>query len=142
MNNQKGEEGGIQHERSFGGIKKKKTRKKSEKAKQPLLCWVFEVLLADTGVQTHKSTQSLSLTLSLCFLLSFLSLLPLSSLPHPFIFTLGLLQGSPLSPSTYHSFAVQALISVRRKINSILWIHFSSYHGFNNGNKAKAFQLH
>lgn len=47
--------------------------------------------------------------------------------------------GIPVSPSTYHSLTVQALISVRREINSILRIHFSSYHGFNNGNKAKDF---
>ena len=139
MNNQKGEEGDPTREELWW--------KKSEKAKPPLLCWLFEVLPpADTGTQTHTKAHSLSLSLPL--FLGFLaasrslSLLPLSSPPHPFIFTLGLLQGSPLSPSTYHSLAVQALISVRRKINSILWIHFSSYHGFNNSNKAKAFQLH
>lgn len=50
--------------------------------------------------------------------------------------------GIPLSPSSNHSFAVQALICVCKELNSKLWIHFSSYHGFNKSNTAKAFQLH
>lgn len=116
-------------------------KKKREKEKQPLLCWVFEVLPpADIGVHTDKGKQAASL--SLCFLSASLCHLPLSSPPHPFIFTLGWLWGSPCPPSTYHALAVQALISVRRKINSILWNYFSSYHGFNNSNKAESVQQH
>lgn len=115
MNNQKGEEGDPTREELWLGKKKRR----SEKAKQPLLCWLFEVLPpADTGAQTHTKAHRLALPLFLSVLAAFslsLSLLPLSSPPHPFIFTLGLLQGSPLSPSTYHSFAVQALISARGK---------------------------
>ena len=81
MNNQKGVEGGIQHERSFGEEKKWK----NEKAKQPLLCWVFEVLPpADTGTQRHTKAHRLSLSLSLSLPLPLFSLC-LSLSPPSFI---------------------------------------------------------
>lgn len=49
-------------------VKLRWKKEKSEKAKQPLLCLVFEVLpLADIGIQTHTKAHRLSL-LFLCFL--------------------------------------------------------------------------
>lgn len=136
MNNQKGKEEGSNARGALVKKKWKKVKKRSSLCSaESLKSFLQQTLL-------YRHTQRHTGPLPLCFLTASLSLLPLPSLPYPFIFTLGLLQGSPLSPSTYYSFAVQALISVRRKINSILWIHFSSYHCFNNSNKAKAFQLH
>lgn len=141
MNNQKREEGDPTREELWW--REKKERKKVKKRSSLCSAGSLKSFLQQTLVYRHTQRHTGSLSLSSpAFSLPLSLLSPLSSPPHPFIFTLGLLQGSPLSPSTYHSFTVQALISARRKINSILWIHFSSYHGFNNGNKARAFQPH
>lgn len=74
MNNQKGEEGDPTREELWLGKKKRR----SEKAKQPLLCWLFEVLPpADTGAQTHTKAHRLALPLFLSVLAAFsLSLSP------------------------------------------------------------------
>lgn len=129
MNNQTGGWRGA-----FVGLKKKKEQKKQSSL---LLCKDFEVLFPE---DTHTPTKKkLSPFLSLIFSVSPNPLTPsfLAASFISFIFTLGLLQGSLASPSTYHSFAVQALISACRKINSVLCIHFSSYRCvFNKGNKA------
>lgn len=75
---------------------------------------------------THKGTQALSLP-SYVFSLP----LPLSSPPYPFIFTLGLLQGSPCPIVLTTRLLSRLWYLFACKINSILWIHFSSYHYFN-----------
>lgn len=132
MNNQRGG-WGIQSERSFGEKKRKIKKWKSEAAFALLGLWSPS---SSRHCYTQRHTGSLSS--SSIFSLSSPSFISSTSLHlYPWF-----APGSPLSPSTHHSFAVQALISVCRKINSLLWIHFSSYHGFNNGNKAKAFQPH
>lgn len=94
MNNQKGG-WGIQRERSFGGgKKKKKVKKRSSLCSAGSLKSFLQQTLVYRHTQRHTGTLSLPL-FSLGFSLSFL---PLSSPPHPFIFTLGLLQGSPHVP--------------------------------------------
>lgn len=121
-------------ERSFGGVKKKKSRKsKAAFCSARTLKSFFQ----QTHIHQHIDTFSpfLSLTLSLSLFVSFPSFL--AGFFISFIFTLSLLQGSLPSPSTYHSFSVHALISASGKINSVLWIYFSSYRrGFISGNKA------
>lgn len=92
MNNQRGKKGrggwvrgvrGGSTERSL--VKKRKKRvKKKVKKKQPLLCWVFEVLPpADTGVQMHPKAHRLSLAILLCFLAASLVFSPFHLLRIP-----------------------------------------------------------